>query len=613
MNEWSALEVWLLWFVVAALCAGALYAGRAWGRARGPLQATAPSYQSELLDSLYNYSPIAFAVIDRHGRFLDINRHHPSELFGYSKEEMAGRPFVSLLLEESRESTLEVFRKTLSGENCSHDIRIRSKEGLAVDLNIATSPLVRRGKSVAILVFIQDISERKRALERNHYMAYYDDMTGLPNRRHFLKLLNEKIGQHADSPLRPAICYLDMDGFKLVNTSFGRDFGDMLLLQVAERLTRRLSQHGHLARMEGDEFAGYLGEVSDNEEALRLVSPLLQLLEEPFELNGVPIHLTASIGVAVQAPGDDAGSMLRKADTALQKAKENGRNDCQIHQDEMDPVAMHKLTFQHELRSAMSRNEFELYYQPQYDLATGQIVGMEALLRWKHPERGYISPSEFIPSAEESGLIVPLGDWVLEEACRQNKRWQEQGLPRIPVSVNLSMRQFVRRDLTAKVAEVLAQTGLEARYLELEITESMTMDVERASQCLKELMELGVQVSIDDFGTGYSSFHYLKRLPISRLKIDRSFVRDIQQDPSDAAIVVAIIAMAHNLQLQVIAEGVETEGQMLFLRRHHCDEMQGFFGSPPLTADEAERLLGEKLCRYALPSHREAAAAQSED
>ncbi len=544
---------------------------------------------------------------------MDINRQNSDELFGYSKEEMAGQPFVGLLHEDSRDGTLDVFRKTLNGEKGSRDIRIRSKAGHAIDLNIATSPLIRRGKTVAILVFIQDISERKRALERNHYMAYYDDMTGLPNRRHFLNHLNEKIGKFAGGSLNPAICYLDLDGFKLVNTSFGRDFGDMLLLQVAERLSRRLNLHGDLARMEGDEFAGYLGEVAEPEEALGRVEPLMKLLEEPFELNGVPIHLSASIGVAVCTPGDDAGALLRKADTALQRAKENGRNDYQLHQEEMDPAAMHKLTFQHEMRQALSQREFQLYYQPQYDLASGQIVGMEALIRWNHPERGFISPGAFIPAAEESGLIVPLGDWVLEEACRQNKRWQDEGLPKIPVSVNLSMRQFLRRDLTAKVTEVLAQTGLEPQYLELEITESMTMDVERASQCLSELMELGVQVSIDDFGTGYSSFHYLKRLPIGRLKIDRSFVRDIQQDPGDAAIVAAIIAMAHNLQLQVIAEGVETEEQMLFLRRHRCDEMQGFFGSPPLPPHEACRLLGEKLNRYALPSISEAAAASSEE
>lgn len=534
----------------------------------------------------------------------------PLPLFGFTKEEMAGQAFTFIVEEESRSDTLALFHRTVAGESGSLDIRVRHKEGSPIDLNIAASPLIRRGKTIAILVFIQDISERKRTLERNHYMAYYDDMTGLPNRRSFMNRLEERLQAIADGEHRPAICYIDVDSFKLVNTSFGRDFGDMLLLLIAERLTRILNAHGDLARMEGDEFAGYLGEVLEPEEAARKVENIMRMLEEPFELNGVPIHLSVSIGVAVWTEGDDAGTLLRKADVALHRAKDNGKNDYQLHAPDMDPVALSKLKLQNEMRKALSNGEFELFYQPQFDLVSGQIVGMEALLRWNHPERGIVGPGEFIPAAEESGMIVPLGDWVLEEACKQNKAWQEAGMPKIPVSVNLSMRQFSRRDLTAIVKDILRKTGLESRYLELEITESMTMDVDRASQCLAELKRLGVQVSVDDFGTGYSSFHYLKTLPIGRLKIDRSFVRDLQQDPSDAAIVAAIIAMAHNLQLQVIAEGVETEEQMFFLRQQRCDEMQGYFGSPPLPSDKALRLLQEKLHHPVLPIGRYAAASE---
>lgn len=613
MNEWSALGPWLFWISACCLLAvGAAIWG--WLRAialsrRNYRMDAAPAYHSELLHALYNHSPVVFAIIDRQGRVQDINRD-PSALVGYAKEDLAGQPFSHLLEKDSRRRTLRIFHRTLGGENCSQDIRVRNKSGQPIDLNIATSPLIRRGKTIAILAFIQDISERKRTLERNHYMAYYDDMTGLPNRRHFTNRLNKKIKEFTDAGFRPAICYLDVDGFKLVNTSFGRDFGDMLLLQVAERLMRYLSEHGDLARMEGDEFAGYLGEVADEQEAADRVKELMKFLDEPFELNGVPIHLSVSIGVAVRMPGDDAGIMLRKADTALHRAKDNGRNDYQFHAAEMDPESMDKLTFHHEIRKALAGGEFQLYYQPQYDLAHGRIVGMEALLRWRHPERGFISPSEFIPAAEESGIIVPLGDWVLEEACRQNKLWQQdERLPKVPVAVNLSMRQFFRRDLTGKVAEVLAQTGLEPEYLEFEITESLTMDVERASQCLEELRDLGVQVSIDDFGTGYSSFHYLKKLPIGRLKIDRSFVSDIQQDLGDAAIVAAIIAMAHNLQLQVIAEGVETEEQMRFLRGHRCDEMQGYFGSPPVPPDTMLQLLENFSAGRVFLQHAEAAAS----
>ncbi|MBO9596880.1 MAG: bifunctional diguanylate cyclase/phosphodiesterase [Cohnella sp.] len=433
-------------------------------------------------------------------------------------------------------------------------------------------------------------------------MAYYDDMTGLPNRRYFTSRLEERLKSAQASGTKLAVCYMDVDRFKLVNASFGREFGDMLLLQIAERLTRCLPENGDIARMEGDEFVALLDFVQDDQDVTDRLDAMMAVLEEPFELNGLPLHITVSIGVAVWEEGTvDAGTLMKRADTALHKVKENGKNHYALFSLEMDPVAMQKLTIQHEMRQALQNREFRLYYQPQYDLASGQIVGMEALIRWKHPERGLVPPCDFIPAAEESGMIVPLGDWVIEEACRQNKEWQLAGLPRIPVSVNLSFRQFVHRNLTEKVAEVLTKTGLEARFLELEITESMTMDVDRASLSLRELTELGVNISIDDFGTGYSSFHYLKKLPIARLKIDRTFVRDIQQDPNDAAIVAAIIAMAHNLQLQVIAEGVETEEQVHFLRRHRCDEMQGYFGSPPLDSLSLSDLLKENLNRSALP------------
>jgi diguanylate cyclase (GGDEF)-like protein/PAS domain S-box-containing protein len=604
VNGWSDQGHWL-----AALAAGAVLtvsaASLGWIIARRNHRApsSGPSYQLELLDSLYNNSPIAFAVIDRQGRFIDINRD-PSDLVGYTKEEMTGKSFATMVGDESGELTRQIFQRTVTGEKCSQEIKIVHKQGHAIDLNIHTSPLVRRKKTIGILVFIEDISDRKRSLERIRYMAYYDDMTGLPNRRFFTNRLEEKIKAGNANGTRLAVCYLDVDHFKLINASFGRDFGDMLLLQIAERLSRGVSEPGDLARMEGDEFAACLDFLKDEEDVKTRLDAMLAVLEEPFELSGIPVHITVSIGVAVcEQSTDDAATLLKRADTALHRVKENGKNDYLLHSGDMDHVALHKLTIQHEMRRALLNQEFALFYQPQYDLASGQIVGMEALIRWFHPERGLVPPGDFIPAAEESGIIVPLGDWVIEEACRQNKEWQNQGMPFIPVSVNLSMRQFSQRNLTGKVSDILQQTGLDPRYLELEITESMTMDVDRASQCLNELTDLGVNISIDDFGTGYSSFHYLKNLPIARLKIDRSFVRDIQQDPNDAAIVAAIIAMAHNLQLQVIAEGVETEDQVHFLRSHRCDEMQGYFGSPPLPSDGVLALLREKLNRPALPVH----------
>jgi diguanylate cyclase (GGDEF)-like protein/PAS domain S-box-containing protein len=613
VNGWSDAGLWLTGLAASVvLTASAASLGWLFARRRSQGLSSGPSYQIELLDSLYNNSPIVFAVVDRQGRFLDINRD-PSDMVGYGKEEMKGQPFAAMVDQGSHEATLQIFHRTLKGEKCSQEIKIIHKQGHAIDLNIHTAPLIRRKKIIGILAFIQDISDRKRSLDRIRHMAYYDDMTGLPNRRFFTKRLEEKLKNAGGFETRLAVCYLDVDRFKLINASFGRDFGDMLLMQIAERLTRCLPELGDLARMEGDEFAACLDHLQDDEDVTWRLNKLMSVLEEPFEMNGVPVHITVSIGVAVCEQGnEDAGTLLKRADTALHRVKENGKNDFLLHSGDMDHVALQKLTIQHEMRRALQNKEFVLYYQPQYDLASGQIVGMEALIRWHHPERGLVSPGEFIPAAEESGIIVPLGNWVIEEACRQNKAWQDEGMLHIPVSVNLSFRQFSERNLTGIIADILEKTGLNARYLEIEITESMTMDVDRASQCLKELTGLGVNISIDDFGTGYSSFHYLKNLPIARLKIDRSFVRDIQQDPNDAAIVAAIIAMAHNLQLQVIAEGVETEDQVRFLRFHRCDEMQGYFGSPPLTSNDILHLLQDKLNRSALPAYTYKTATMSD-
>nr|WP_255655005.1 EAL domain-containing protein [Cohnella sp. REN36] len=555
------------------------------------------SHDAELLASLED-SPLFFAVIGLTGRFERMNRD-PLASLGRTKDQLIGRPMEDLLPAASREQALQLFRKTLAGERCSAELQILHASGHAVDLQIETAPLARAGRVEGVVIFTQDIGERKRSLERIRYMAYYDDMTGLPNRRFFMNRLHKRLSGGVAEGTLLAVFYLDVDRFKLVNASYGRDTGDILLLQIAERLTRCFDVQEDLARMEGDEFVG-LFEVRDTGEASARIEALMRQFDEPFELGGIPLHVTVSVGFALNVEaGDDAGTLLKKADTALHRVKENGRNDYTRYVPEFENTALHKLTLQHELIEALQQEQFLLYYQPQYGLSDGRIVGLEALIRWRHPERGLVPPAQFIPAAEDSGMIVALGDWVLREACRQNRAWQDAGLPAIPVSVNLSFRQFAQLDLVGKVAAILEETGLDARYLKLEITESMTMDVERALAYLKALTALGIGISVDDFGTGYSSFHYLKRLPIGSLKIDRSFVRDIQQDPNDRAIVAAIIAMAHNLQLQVIAEGVETEEQVRFLQHHRCDEMQGYYGSPPVPSDEAERLLasgsGESL------------------
>ncbi|WP_337098965.1 putative bifunctional diguanylate cyclase/phosphodiesterase [Paenibacillus sp. YIM B09110] len=549
------------------------------------------NYHTAIVETLLRSEAIPLAVLDRSGTVIEMNEASSSTL-GYSRNELLGEPLERLVEPASRQVLQETFQQALLGEAKQTNINITHRSGFPLELQIVCTPMIRDEEVIGTVMIIHDLSDRKRNVERIRYMAYYDDMTGLPNRTLFQMKLTESISRAVEEERIVGICYLDLDRFKLVNASFGREFGDILLMQVAERLNRGMSESDFAGRMEGDEFALLFHNVNSEQHLLELSRNVLKSIEEPYELRGFPLHITASIGsVTNRNVEDDAYTLIKKADMALVRVKESGKNDCLLYSETWSNSSFERLTLQHEMYRAIQRSEFILHYQPQYDLVSGTMVGVEALVRWKHPVKGMIPPGSFIPLAEESGMIVQIGDWVLEEACRQNKAWQDAGLPPIPVSVNLSIRQFVQNDLASKVAAVLKKTGLDSKYLDLEITESMTMDVSHVSRCLLDLTEMGVGISVDDFGTGYSSFHYLKNFPIDRLKIDRSFVRDIQQDPSDAEIVAAIIAMAHNLNIQVIAEGVETEAQMEFLRKHNCDEMQGYFWSPPVSSDNIEQML----------------------
>ncbi|GMK47557.1 hypothetical protein PghCCS26_46870 [Paenibacillus glycanilyticus] len=550
------------------------------------------NFHTPIVETLLQSEAVPLAILDRDGVIMEMNVASSNTL-GYLRQDLLGKPLAPLLEPGSRSSLQEMLEHALQGKSEQRNINITHRSGFPLELQIISSPMLRDDEVIGTVIVSQDLSDRKRNIERIRYMAYYDDMTGLPNRTLFHIRLNESLAFAREHDRMIGLCYLDLDRFKLVNASFGREFGDMLLLQVAERLTSAIGEQGIVARMEGDEFALLLHDIESEEQLIELSRGLLHAIDEPFELKGFPLHITGSLGAVTSLVKEDEGySLLKKADIALVKVKESGKNDCMLYSESWSNSSFERLTLQHEMYRAIQRKEFILLYQPQYDLVSGMMVGVEALVRWRHPAKGMIPPGEFIPIAEESGMIVQIGDWVLEEACRQNKEWQDAGLPPMPVSVNLSIRQFVQQDLATKVASVLEKTGLKPEYLDLEITESMTMDTGHVSRCLLELTDMGVGISVDDFGTGYSSFHYLKNFPIDRLKIDRSFVRDIQQDPSDAEIVAAIIAMAHNLNIQVIAEGVENEEQMEFLRKHNCDEMQGYFWSPPVSSADIEQMLG---------------------
>ena len=444
----------------------------------------------------------------------------------------------------------------------------------------------------------------RRYLEQLERKSNYDDLTGLPNRN----LLNDRLAQAivraAKAGRTLAVVTLNLDRFKNINDSLGHGSGDVVLRAAAERLTARLADVDTVARGDGDEFV-VIAEAGGDKVAEIIARPMLAAIAPPLVVSGRELHLTASVGIALfPKDGQSADELLKSADSAMVKAKAAGGNTFHFYAAEMNRRSLERLETESELRRAIEAGQLVLHYQPQVNLHTGEVVGAEALVRWQHPQRGLIMPGSFIPLAEDSGLINPLGEWVMTEACRQNKAWQRAGLRAISVSVNLSARQFLAQDVVALAGSILAETGLDPGYLELELTESAVMsDAPAFIAATRSLKNLAVTLSIDDFGTGYSSLSYLRRFAIDCLKIDQSFVRDVTHDPNSAAIALAIITLGHSLKLSVIAEGVETEGQLNFLRSRGCDEMQGFYFSRPLPADKFEQLLheGRKLCPPAGP------------
>ncbi|MCX7570962.1 EAL domain-containing protein [Tumebacillus sp. DT12] len=424
-------------------------------------------------------------------------------------------------------------------------------------------------------------------------MAFYDDLTNLPNRRLFKRRLQAAMAEAELRGEMMAVMFLDLDRFKFVNDSLGHTTGDLLLQNVAKRLSGVLPEHAILARMGGDEFTILLPKVEGDSDCVVVARSILDGFEIPLRFDNHEFRLSTSIGIAVYPrDGEDDTTLLKNADAAMYHAKESGRNNFQLYSRTMNATILEQLQLEQSLHQALELEEFVLYYQPQVNVYTGKMIGMEALIRWNHPEHGMISPALFIPIAENTGLIEPIGDWVLRRACRQLIEWQEAGLPPVCVAVNLSARQFQKQNFVEQIAEVLQETGLDPQYLELEVTESLAMThADRAVSKLYELKHLGVKLSIDDFGTGYSSLNYLKRFPIDTLKIDRSFVGDITSNEGDATIVTTIIAMAHTLEMKVIAEGVENEEQLEFLYGQGCDQMQGYLFSPPRPAEEIEKML----------------------
>jgi diguanylate cyclase (GGDEF)-like protein len=428
------------------------------------------------------------------------------------------------------------------------------------------------------------------------HLAYHDALTGLPNRPLFMDRLIMAAAQAARSSQKLAVFFLDLDRFKNINDSLGHSTGDSLLKSVAERIRRCIREADTLARFGGDEFTLLIPRMDHVEDAAKIAQKILETLKIPFFISDRELFVTTSIGISIYpTDGTDPETLVRNADTAMYRAKDQGRDTYQLYAPAMNARALERLALENLLRKALSHRELVLHYQPVVETATKSVVGVEALIRWNHPELGLLSPAHFMSTAESSGLIIPIGSWVLLTACKQLKIWQKRIAPDLTVAVNLSARQFQQPNLVEEIREILEETDLDPGCLELEITESNAMqNAENTIYSLRGLKALGVRIAMDDFGTGYSSLNYLKRFPIDTLKLDQSFVRDVNTDASDAAIVSAVILMAHSLDLRVIGEGVETEDQFGFLQRHKCDHVQGYLFSAPLPIEEVEPFLIER-------------------
>jgi diguanylate cyclase (GGDEF)-like protein/PAS domain S-box-containing protein len=524
------------------------------------------------------------------------------------------KPDLEALLErvhpEDRETVRAQVEEALLVEKFSLEHRLEvAGEARQVHLR-GEAILDERGERSWVSGTIQDVTEQRRAQEEISYLANYDSLTGLANRHLFRRRLEDAIEEARARDHYVSLLYMDLDRFKRINDTFGHSGGDQLIQAVADVLRRQVRQTDFLARdsnvpeaeisrQGGDEFTILLSRITTPDDAGDVARRILRALPRPIQVEGHEVSTTGSVGIAIfPLDGQDAETLIKHADTAMYHAKERGRNNYQFFDESMNIASARRLSMESALRRAVEGGDLHALYQPRQDLRTGQVIGVEALARWQHPELGAVSPKEFIPVAEETGVIVPLGQWILETACRQNKAWQEAGYEGIRISVNVSTRQFAGTDMREGVARALQITGLSPRCLELEITESAILqDDEATALVLRDLKSMGIRIALDDFGTGYSSLSYLTRFPLDTLKLDRCFVRDVESDPGAAGVASGVISMAHSLGLRVVAEGVDVEDQARFLREHGCDELQGFLFCGPISGDEIPRFLNKSWLR----------------
>lgn len=524
-------------------------------------------------------------ITDLEGMVVEIN-HTAENLLGQKAHQLVGRHVRNI--PEISEYMLEVLNAEKRFESIHVSLGNKIDEASLLD----TFPMYDEdAKLVGAFAQVHDITEAYRVHERFNHISNHDDYTGLPNRNFLVTKLTDLMveGKPTQGGNGLAVLHFSLDRFKIVNDTLGFTAGNEILIKIVQHLKLYVKPQEFMARIGGDEFI-IIAPYEDESEALQIGHRLHSLFSEPFVLKGYEFHITASIGIVLYPEdGSTPEELLAKADTAMSYAKKNGKNQFVFYTKALDVDAHEKILLEADFRKALDSDELILHYQPKIDIKTGLMSGVEALVRWQHPERGLIPPDQFIPMAEETGLIHQLDEWVLREACAQNKKWQDAGLAPISVAVNLSSAQFTNRKLVELVETILTESELKPEYLELEITETMAMDVEHAIPTLQQLNALGVKISLDDFGTGYSSMNYLTKFAIDRLKIDRSFIWNIEKGGSDVNIVVTIIRMAHGLGLKVIAEGVEDNEQLQFLKEHGCDEVQGYFYSKPLPAEAIQK------------------------